>query len=75
MGGGDCMGGRGKGVEKKGVSRGGPEPVEAMSRQDRRIGHMGLVDHGGVTTESEGEGLFRRVVIFPKRGGDQPEPV
>jgi hypothetical protein len=30
---------------------------------------MALVDHEGVTTESEGEGLFRRVVIFPKASG------
>jgi len=40
-----------------------------MSAHDRRIVHMALAEHEGVTTESEGEGLFRRVVIFPKQGG------
>ena len=41
-------------------------PVEPMSPHDRRIIHVTLADHSGVTTESEGEGLFRRVVIYPK---------
>jgi spoIIIJ-associated protein len=50
----------------KAVKTGRPVPVEPMSAHDRRIVHMALADHGGVSTESEGEGLFRRVVIFPK---------
>jgi len=37
-----------------------------MSAQDRRILHVALADHPGVVTESEGEGLFRRVVVRPK---------
>src|SRR3954453_5214225 len=48
------------------VKSGRPVPVEPMSAHDRRIVHMALAEHEGVTTESEGEGLFRRVVIFPK---------
>lgn len=54
-------------LAEKVVASGRPVPVEPMSAHDRRIVHMALVDHEGVTTESEGEGLFRRVVIFPKR--------
>jgi len=53
-------------LAEKVVASGRPVPVEPMSAHDRRIVHMALVDHEGVTTESEGEGLFRRVVIFPK---------
>ena len=30
------------------------------------IVHVTLAEHPGVTTESDGEGLFRRVVIYPK---------
>ena len=37
-----------------------------MNPHDRRIIHVALAEHEGVTTESDGEGLFRRVVIFPK---------
>jgi len=50
----------------KAVKSARPVPVEPMSAHDRRIVHMALAEHEGVTTESEGEGLFRRVVIFPK---------
>jgi predicted RNA-binding protein Jag len=32
---------------------------------------MALADHPGVTTESEGEGSARRVVIFPKKGSPE----
>jgi spoIIIJ-associated protein len=38
-----------------------------MNAHDRRVVHMALADHPEVTTESEGEGMARRVVIFPKR--------
>ncbi|HEX3699005.1 MAG TPA: RNA-binding cell elongation regulator Jag/EloR [Polyangia bacterium] len=53
-------------LAEKAIKSGRPVPVEPMSPHDRRIIHVALKEHGGVTTESEGEGLFRRVVIFPK---------
>lgn len=53
-------------LAEKAVKTGRPVPVEPMSPADRRIVHVTLVDHPGVTTESDGEGLFRRVVIYPK---------
>jgi len=56
-------------LAEKVVASGRPVPVEPMSAHDRRIVHMALVDHEGVTTESEGEGSYRRVVIFPKGDG------
>jgi len=43
-----------------------PVPVEPMNPHDRRIIHVALAEHEGVRTESDGEGLFRRVVIFPR---------
>jgi len=59
-------------LAEKAVKTGRPVPVEPMNPHDRRIIHVALADHQGVTTESDGEGLFRRVVIFPKaRPGSQ----
>ena len=59
-------------LAEKAVKSGRPVPVEPMSPHDRRIIHVALKEHPAVTTESEGEGLFRRVVIFPKsRSSDQ----
>jgi spoIIIJ-associated protein len=60
-------------MAEKAIKTGRPVPVEPMSPHDRRIVHMALVDHTGVTTESEGEGLFRRVVVFPKPEFQAPE--
>ena len=54
-------------LAEKAVRSGRPVPVEPMNAHDRRIVHMALADHPDVSTESEGEGMARRVVIFPKR--------
>src|SRR5450432_2141539 len=53
-------------LAEKAVKTGRPVPVEPMNPHDRRIIHVALADHEGVRTESDGEGLFRRVVIFPR---------
>jgi len=55
-------------LAEKAIKSGRPVPVEPMSPHDRRIVHVTLKEHPDVTTESEGEGAFRRVVIFPKKG-------
>ena len=60
-------------MAEKAVKSGKPVPVEPMSAHDRRIVHMALVENQTVRTESEGEGLFRRVVIFPKTEEVRPE--
>jgi predicted RNA-binding protein Jag len=36
-----------------------------MSPRDRRIVHLALSDERGVTSRSQGEGGFRRVVVVP----------
>ena len=41
--------------------------LEPMSPADRRIVHITLAEHSGVTTESTGEGEDRKVTIMPKR--------
>lgn len=55
-----------KRLAEKAIRSGRPVPVEPMNAHDRRIVHMALKDHPAVSTESEGEGMTRRVVIFPK---------
>jgi spoIIIJ-associated protein len=40
--------------------------VNPMSAHDRRIIHMALKETPGVSTRSEGEGIFRRLLIVPE---------
>ena len=49
-------------------ARGAPFTLEPMPAYERRIIHIALADYPDVTTESIGEGLFRKVVILPKKG-------
>src|SRR6185295_8547636 len=63
-----------KRLAEKAQRSGRPVPVEPMSPHDRRVVHKALADHPGVTTESEGEGPARRVVIFPKKRESQVSP-
>lgn len=39
--------------------------LSPMSAHDRRVFHVTLTEISGVTTRSEGEGLFRRLLIIP----------
>lgn len=41
-------------------------PMRPMSSKDRRVVHLTLKEHEHVTTESQGEGLRRHVVVVPK---------
>jgi spoIIIJ-associated protein len=47
------------------VATGTEVEMPPMSPSDRRIIHLALKDHPEVTSESSGEGNFRRVVIRP----------
>jgi len=46
--------------------RGESFTMEPMPAYERRIIHLALVDHPDVTTESIGQGEFRKVVITPE---------
>lgn len=46
--------------------KGGPITLEPMNPTERRIVHITLSDEPDVTTESEGEGYFKQVVVFPE---------
>jgi spoIIIJ-associated protein len=46
---------------------GRPAALSPMSARDRRIIHLALSDDRDVSTLSEGEGAYRRVVIVPRR--------
>jgi len=45
---------------------GTPYEFAPMSSRERRIVHLALRDHADLCTESEGEGLRRYVVLYPK---------
>ena len=40
-------------------------PLEPMPPDERRIVHLALAEHRQVTTESDGDGDFRKVVVHP----------
>ena len=44
-----------------------PRTLEPMSPDERRIIHMTLADDSAVETESQGTGLFKRVMVMPAR--------
>jgi len=54
-------------VAAKVLDSGRPYHFEPMSAMERRVVHMTIVDIEGLTTESEGEGRRRHVVVFPER--------
>lgn len=44
--------------------------LEPMPAYERRVTHITLADHPDVTTQSIGEGEFRKVVILPRETAD-----
>ncbi|HEX9291495.1 MAG TPA: R3H domain-containing nucleic acid-binding protein [Anaeromyxobacteraceae bacterium] len=46
--------------------------IAPITARERRQIHLALVDVEGVTTRSEGEGLFRTLLIVPERGRPAP---
>ncbi|HVP68070.1 MAG TPA: R3H domain-containing nucleic acid-binding protein [Anaeromyxobacteraceae bacterium] len=46
--------------------------VAPISARERRQIHLALVDAEGVSTRSEGEGLFRQLLIIPERKAGTP---
>src|SRR5688572_19391591 len=52
-------------LSEKAIKTQKPIMVNPMSPHDRRIIHITLDKVAGVTTRSEGEGIFRRLLIVP----------
>lgn len=53
---------------------GTPYEFTPMSSRERRIVHLALRDESDLRTESEGEGMQRRLVVYPRdyKGGGKP---
>jgi len=58
-------------LAEKVKSTGQPVTVAPMNSHDRRIIHLALQDDSAVTTASHGEGIFRKVRIYPKKPADE----
>jgi spoIIIJ-associated protein len=54
--------------------RGRTKTLEPMSPDERRIVHLTLSDYPGVETESQGSGLFKRVMVRKIRQGGRGKP-
>lgn len=52
-------------LAEKARRTGKPVEAEPMSPADRRVIHVALADMEGVTTRSEGEGIYRHLVVIP----------
>jgi spoIIIJ-associated protein len=52
-------------LAEKAVRTGKPVAADPMSPADRRVIHVALANTPGLTTKSEGEGIYRHLVIIP----------
>jgi spoIIIJ-associated protein len=67
------LGRRAKEVADRVRQGGREELLPAMSPIERRIVHIALREDPDVTTDSRGEGFFKRVAIIPRPAGEVPE--
>ena len=56
-----------KRLSEKAKTKGAPVSTSPLNPFERRIIHLTLQDDAELTTKSNGEGLFRRVVISPQK--------
>src|SRR5437762_6613758 len=80
----DCMGHRKARLEELRLAArvaadrvrqsGSPYQFAPMSSRERRIVHLALRDEQDLRTESDGEGLRRSVVLYPKDYRSAPQP-
>jgi spoIIIJ-associated protein len=52
-------------LAEKAMSTGKPQAADPMSPAERRVIHVALAEKAGVTTRSEGEGIYRHLVVVP----------
>jgi spoIIIJ-associated protein len=55
-----------KRIADQALQQGRTMTLEPMPPNERRIIHIALRDHPGVTTESVGEGRSRKITVIPK---------
>lgn len=60
-------------LAEKARRTGKPVAADPMSPADRRVIHVALANAEGLTTRSEGEGIYRHLVIIPT-GSSQATP-
>ncbi len=60
-----------KRLSQKAKKSGKPVTIGQLNSQDRRIIHMVLKDDHGVRTQSVGDGAYRKLVIFPRKGNEK----
>ncbi len=56
-------------LAEKAKRTGKPVAADPMSAADRRIIHVTLANMAGLTTRSEGEGIYRHLVVIPTGDG------
>ena len=52
---------------------GRPCEMDPMSPAERRVVHVALAEQADLETRSEGEGIYRHLVIFPRAGAAKAE--
>jgi spoIIIJ-associated protein len=52
-------------MAEEAIAKGSTMKIGPLDSRARRMVHLALKEHGGVTTHSEGQGAFRRVCIVP----------
>jgi spoIIIJ-associated protein len=57
-------------MAEKAKRTGKPVAADPMSAADRRIIHVTLANMTGLTTRSEGEGIYRHLIVIPTGAGD-----
>jgi spoIIIJ-associated protein len=55
-------------LAEKAKRTGRPVAADPMSAAERRIIHVTLADMEGLTTRSEGEGIYRHLIVIPTSG-------
>ena len=58
-------------LAEKSKRTGKPVTLGQMNAHDRRIVHITLKHDSGVWTQSRGDGFYRKLIIFPKKGGSR----
>jgi spoIIIJ-associated protein len=61
-------------LAEKAKRTGRPVAADPMSAADRRVIHVTLANMAGLTTRSEGEGIYRHLVVIPTGDGDGGGP-